>query len=179
GGPAGRGWGAVAVDRGASLEVTEVTSGRELEALRPEWDALWQRCPDATPFQSPDWLLAWWNHLGRGELLALILHHRGRLVGMAPLFIDSVNTAERDSSVRPVLVLGTGVTDHLDILVEPELAEPAAAAVLAHLGADAARWDVLDLHQLRPGAALLRAALPAGWTERNEPQESCPVLPLP
>lgn len=169
----------MAVDRGASLEVTEVTSGRELEALRPEWDALWQRCPDATPFQSPDWLLAWWNHLGRGELLALILHHRGRLVGMAPLFIDSVNTAERDSSVRPVLVLGTGVTDHLDILVEPELAEPAAAAVLAHLGADAARWDVLDLHQLRPGAALLRAALPAGWTERNEPQESCPVLPLP
>lgn len=76
-------------------------------------------------------------------------------------------------------MMGTGVTDHLDLLVEPAFAEPAAAAVLAHLGAHASRWDVLDLHQLRPGAALLRAALPAGWTERNEPQESCPVLQLP
>lgn len=171
----------MAVERGAFLKVTEVTSGRELEELRPEWDALWRRCPDATPFQSPDWIVSWWNHLGEGELLALILHHRGRLVGIAPLFINtnSVTTAERDSSVRPVLMLGTGVTDHLDILVEPEFAEPAVGAVLAHLGDNAARWDVLDLHQLRPGAALLRAALPPGWSERNEPQESCPVLPLP
>lgn len=169
------------VDRGASLEVTEVTRGRELEVLRPAWEELWPRCPNATPFQSPDWLIAWWNHLGRGELLVLILRHDGRLVGIAPLFIDSDTDSgvERDEPVRRVLVMGTGVTDHLDILIEPELAEPGAAAVLAHLGASASRWDVLDLHQLRPGAALLRAALPAGWSERNEPQESCPVLPLP
>src|SRR5690606_9891372 len=139
----------VANDRGPPLEVAEVTSAQALEALRPEWTRLWQRSPHATPFQFPDWLLTWWNLFGRGRLLALILHREGSLAGIAPLFIDSDSEAERGESVRPVLVVGTGVTDHLDALVEPGLDAAAGTAILAHLEAGASRWDVLDFQQLR------------------------------
>jgi glycosyltransferase involved in cell wall biosynthesis len=33
----------------------------DLLALRAEWLDLWRRCPSSTPFQSPDWLLSWWQ----------------------------------------------------------------------------------------------------------------------
>ncbi|HEY8468034.1 MAG TPA: GNAT family N-acetyltransferase [Longimicrobiales bacterium] len=167
--------------RAPSIDVTEITDPAALEALRPEWARLWERCPDATPFQSPDWLLAWWNVFGHGRLLALILRHDDRLVGLAPLFLDGdrPSGAEQQGSVRRVLFLGTGVTDHLDCLLEPGFAEPGGEAILAYLHAHASRWDVLDLHQLRPGSALLRVRPPAGWSERLEQQESCPVLALP
>jgi hypothetical protein len=56
-----------------------------LAALRPEWRALWRRCPAATPFQSPAWLLPWWRHLGGGELLAIAVRDGERLVGDGPL----------------------------------------------------------------------------------------------
>ena len=36
----------------------------EVERLVPEWQALWRRIPDATPFQSPEWLLSWWSCFG-------------------------------------------------------------------------------------------------------------------
>ncbi|HEX7090744.1 MAG TPA: GNAT family N-acetyltransferase [Longimicrobiales bacterium] len=167
--------------RAPSIGVTEITDPGALEALRPDWARLWERCPDATPFQSPDWLLSWWNVFGRGRLLALIVHRRDRLVGLAPFFVDGgrPSGAEKQGSVRRVLFLGTGVTDHLDCLLEPDYADAGAAAILAHLAAIASRWDILDLHQLRPGSALLRAPLPPGWSERLEDQESCPVLALP
>ncbi len=40
----------------------------DLDALRREWRLLWQRCPTATPFQSPDWLIPWWRRYGDGRL---------------------------------------------------------------------------------------------------------------
>jgi len=43
------------------LEVEEVTTSAEVEALAPAWDDLWRRAPGATPFQSPAWLLPWWR----------------------------------------------------------------------------------------------------------------------
>ena len=43
-----------------------ISDARDLEELRVQWLELWRRCPHATPFQSPDWLLPWWRNLGAG-----------------------------------------------------------------------------------------------------------------
>ena len=45
-----------------------IGSAGSMEALRPEWEALWERCPAATPFQSPSWQIAWWRYFGTGKL---------------------------------------------------------------------------------------------------------------
>jgi CelD/BcsL family acetyltransferase involved in cellulose biosynthesis len=159
----------------AALDIEEVTTTTGLERLRPEWSALWARCPTATPFQSPEWLIPWWRHIGDGELWTLALRRSGRLVGLVPLYIY----IKPGASVREVFPVGIATTDYLDALFEPAWAEYGAAAAFVHLESARQRWDVCDLQQLRPESALLRVAMPAGWQEEVTIQDVCPVLALP
>ena len=72
------------------LEVEERTTTAGLESLGPEWSALWSRCPSASPFQAPEWLIPWWRHFHDGRpLWALALRHLGELVGLVPLFLHT------------------------------------------------------------------------------------------
>lgn len=161
-------------DVSADIHVEKVTTVEALESLRPEWSDLWKRCPSATPFQSPEWMLPWWKHLGRGELCALALRHEERLIGLAPLFIYT----DPASPVRRLLLVGTGVTDYLDVLLDRDLVGVGAEAIFASLSRLRDQWDICDFQQLRSESPLLVAA-PAEWSERIEPQEVCPVLSLP
>jgi CelD/BcsL family acetyltransferase involved in cellulose biosynthesis len=158
-----------------ALDIEEVTTTEALEKLRPEWSALWARCPTATPFQSPEWLIPWWRYIGAGELWTLALRQRGYLVGLAPFYIYM----QPGSSEREVFPVGIATTDYLDVLLDPEFASCGAATVFAHLDAAWQRWDVRDLQQLRPQSALLHATMPAGWSEELTTQEPCPTLTLP
>src|SRR5215207_8533880 len=60
-----------------------VSDARRLEALEPSWWELWRRCPSATPFQAPSWLIAWWRNFSPGELAAIAVWRGSRLVGLA------------------------------------------------------------------------------------------------
>src|SRR2546423_1083355 len=72
------------------------------------------RCRETTPFQSPAWLIAWSKHLARGELLVLSFTREENLVGIAPfhILVDRTET-------KQVLLLGTGISDYLDIITAP------------------------------------------------------------
>src|SRR5437868_4869115 len=115
----------------SAVRVEEVTTSDELERLRPEWSALWARSERATPFQSPEWVLPWGRQIGEGDLWALALRYGGRLAGIAPLFIYT----KPGSSVRELYLVGTGTTDYLDALFEPEFACVGTTTVFAHLDA--------------------------------------------
>ena len=54
--------------------------------LAGELRDLYERSPEATPFQSHEWLSAWWGWYGvRGRLRLVLVRYRGRLVAAAPL----------------------------------------------------------------------------------------------
>src|ERR687888_114117 len=112
-----------------ALDIEEVTTIEALEKLRPEWSALWARCPTSTLFQSPEWLIPWWRHIGEGELWTLSLRHAGRLVGLAPLYIY----VKPGSSERELFLVGIATTDYLDALFDPAYAHYDAAAIFAYL----------------------------------------------
>ena len=60
----------------AAIQVREVTTLLEFDAMRSEWNALVTRLDLPSPFQSWDWNRAWWNHFGAGRsLLILSLIH--------------------------------------------------------------------------------------------------------
>ena len=160
----------------APPQVEEISGLAELERLRPAWQALWERIPGAQPFLAPDWLIPWWRHIGEGDLLAIVVRGgcEGELLGLAPFYIHH----QAGSGLRLLLPLGIATTDYLDALVLPGRAEAVMACVLGRLAAHAHRWDAADWPQLRPGAALLRGAAPAGWEEEVHPGETCPVLCL-
>jgi CelD/BcsL family acetyltransferase involved in cellulose biosynthesis len=157
------------------MVVEEAARVEELESLHEEWLALWQRCPGATPFQSPDWLLPWWKHLGSGELWVLALRQEGRLTGVAPFFIRTAPGSGR----REVLLLGTGISDYLDVLLEPGTERCGTEAILSCLEHHSGRWDLCDFQQLRGESPLLEAQFQPPWLSELAVQEVCPVLALP
>jgi CelD/BcsL family acetyltransferase involved in cellulose biosynthesis len=156
-----------------ALDVVELKSIEALDRLRPEWADLYGRCPSATPFQSPAWLIPWWRYFGHSELVAVAIRAGGELVGLAPLFIW------QDGPVRKLVPAGAGVTDYLDALFSPGYERTGAEAVFAYLQAIRRRWDLFWSPDLRPDSMLLQSAAPAGWGDQRTVTEHCPVLALP
>src|SRR5512137_3199517 len=91
--------------------IESIHSPGRLREIASEWDYLCRRCPTATPFQSPAWLIPWYEHLGGGEMRVLAFWIGGELAGIAPL-------EERYQETTPRLTLaGEGITDYLDVLL--------------------------------------------------------------
>lgn len=142
---------APAVRRGAFTPLTsEICRDPDrFGALAAEWTALHRRSPSATPFQSHAWLHSWWLSYGTpGRLRVVLVRRGGTLVAAAPLMLVH--------RPFPVLVhLGGSISDFSDVLVDAEHADSAAPA-LAKALATAARAAVIDLREVRPGAAAER-----------------------
>jgi CelD/BcsL family acetyltransferase involved in cellulose biosynthesis len=138
--------------------------------LEPEWWELWRRSPSATPFQSPAWLIPWWRHFHPGELFVVTVRHGARLVGLAPFYIEDGALGRR------ILPVGISLSDYLDVLLDPDLREPAGQALVAHVAGERGRWDEWDLEELAPEAAALALPVPPGCEEQRIDQSRCPVL---
>ncbi len=142
-----------------------------LQALAPEWWELWRRCPAATPFQSPAWLLPWWEVFRPGRLRSIAIRLEGRLVALAPVYLEDGALGRR------LLPIGIGITDYLDVLLDP--AVPDAAAGLVRAATDLIPdWESWELEELMPGAAALAFSTPSGTVEESVAQSACPVLDL-
>ena len=139
-----------------------------LAAMTGEWRELCGRAPQATVFQTPDWLLPWWMHLGGGDMCSLALRSGGRLRALAPLFRHGMPGAR----IRQISFIGVGITDYLDLIAEPEAAHEFTAAVREWLDANASEWDVVNLEELQPQAVAREIGSP-------EPFSVCPVIDLP
>src|SRR6185437_15341616 len=123
-----------------------------LQAIEPEWRALWDSDPHATPFQSPAWLLPWWRQFGQPELTAITIRRRHRLIGLLPFYIYR----EPRSGGRQLLLIGSGTSDYLDGLLAPECSPDDVLRAL-HLLRSSISWDLASLTQLRPGSRLFQA----------------------
>jgi CelD/BcsL family acetyltransferase involved in cellulose biosynthesis len=159
----------------STLALDLVTADDGLRGLAPAWEALWRRVPGATPFQSPAWLLPWWEVFGTGRPVIACLRDGDWLAGVLPLYLQD------EAGERKLLPIGIGVSDYLDILLDPGLPEDAGDTLLeAGLRAGfAAGATVCDLTDLPPGALLRTLHPPAGWHAAWRRGEPCPVLPLP
>jgi CelD/BcsL family acetyltransferase involved in cellulose biosynthesis len=157
---------------GDDIRAQLITTEQALVALRPEWDALWHRCPWATPFQSPAWQLAWWRHLGGGEVRVITLRRGVRLVGIAPLFLYG------PAASRHLALIGSGISDYNDILLDPERAERGADVIMGQIAEWRAEWIDGSLTELRSASPLLQARVPHSLHVHMAPSSVCPVLPL-
>ena len=143
-----------------AMESAVLTTTQQLNASEREWLELWSELPDATPFQSPMWLLPWWRHFGSNDLSVIAMRDGGRLRALAPLYVI------REDGESLGMLLGTGISDYLDILgsATPDLTK-----------IDCQMWD---LQQLRADSPLLKMPLHDGWSDNVEEQEKCVVLPI-
>jgi CelD/BcsL family acetyltransferase involved in cellulose biosynthesis len=159
-------------------ELKVATEFEQLKALRPPWEELWHAAEESTPFQFPGWLIPWWRHLGEGKLQCLCFWRAEQLCGLAPFYIYT----RPEDGKRQLLLLGSGNSDYLDILVRPGHESVVLNQLAAWLVASRDDWDIAEFLQLRPGSPLLRLSLGGLDCEFSEDvalQECCPVLPLP
>src|SRR5687767_14180761 len=101
--------------RPSELESRVLQSTAQLEALEPQWRALWL-ASQSTPFQSPDWLIPFARYFAPEHLRVLTIHRNHGLVAIAPFYLW--NNAPDSSQL---LLLGSGISDYLDVLVRRDL----------------------------------------------------------
>ncbi len=144
-------------------------SPAEFHAISAEWKKLFLRCPDATPFQHPSWLLCWIAAFRPHDLIGIEVREGNRLIGLAPLLIYPRN------GERVLAFAAGGVSDYLNIL-----AELGGESLVIDRVLDAAQtipdWTVLDLTDLSGDSVLLRSLLGRGHAQKHD---VCYVLPLP
>lgn len=157
------------------LSFDELTTPEALEQLGGEWSDLMRRAPSATPFQSPEWIITWWKYFGMGRLRIIVVRAGGRLAGLAPLFISHTG----EGQPREFRIMGTGITDYLDFLLEPELNLTGTSLIFDHLASTASEWDICDFQELRPDSSLLGIQFSKTLHTCRLIQERCPVLRLP
>lgn len=153
------------------VRVERLTTASAINALVPEWKDLWQRLPNATPFQSSEWLLTWWDCFGNAAPLVLTARHERELVGVLPLY------CLEEAGYRRLLPIGISLSDYLDAIIDQH--HSGAAHTLLGTLAELPGWDECHLPDLPPSAALLAADCPAALVEGRSRGETCPVLALP
>jgi CelD/BcsL family acetyltransferase involved in cellulose biosynthesis len=161
--------------RAKSIDCELVSCLLRLEELEEDWRELWASLSDATPFQSPDWLLPWWKHYGEGQLFSFAFWDGARLVGLAPLQIFR----SAADPTRRLFLLGTGNSDYLDVLFHPAWRSACCDALMAEIGERSDCWDVCSFQRLRRGSPLLdEIAVPSGWRVEQAGQVPCVTLDL-
>jgi CelD/BcsL family acetyltransferase involved in cellulose biosynthesis len=154
------------------LETEIITHPAALAALVPQWRRFWRDHVQATPFQSPDWLLPWWDLFAPGTLRVIAIRREGRLCGIAPLYRETGRFGAR------LLPIGIALSDYVDVLLDPACeAEAAAALSDAMFAMD--DIDAVEFGELAPDAQALALPAETGWEALVTMASCCPVLTLP
>ncbi len=102
-----------------------VSTTKQLIELKSAWQSLTQE-----PLRSFDWNLSWWMNFGdSGELRTYCFEQEGRILGIAPFFIDRWMGQQR------LRFLGSGTTcsDYAEIIATPEARSDFVAAIVADI----------------------------------------------
>ena len=160
-----------------SLKTKVVLGNQIFSAVPPHaWDDLARGGITDTPFQTHLYQKTWWENLGRGELVSVVVEDDdNHLAGLAVFLLED-GVLQFNASKEE--------TDYLDIIVKAEHAEAVWAAVFDSLAndSDCPAWDTLDCWNIpaeSPSKTILpRLAQDRGFSLNTEIAEVCPVIPL-
>ncbi len=127
-----------------------VSSLDRLRELKEPWAQLVEANPASTLFQTPAWLLTWWEHFGSGSLHVPVFWRDSQLAGIVPCF------RHEWEGKRQFTLIGSGISDYLDPPMPPDL----LADLQSQLDGDQ-NWDICVWQDLSAGSFLqkLRGAV--------------------
>ncbi len=132
----------------------ELISGLDgLEAVRSDWERLWTKLPERTPFTSWDWSYYWSIAFGDVARPVLLVAKDGEeTVGIAPL-------ADYGSGRLFMLGAPKVLAEYVSFLYEPEIADDVLHAFFDYLRrGDGLRWRFLQVVHADAGGRFAAAA---------------------
>lgn len=113
------------------IQVKEV----DFNEIKEDWQSLEIHGHISTPFQTYEWMNIWWKHYGQNnrKLLLLAAYNGEELVGIAPLFCDSMTFKKRFHIFNVVRFIGSRELDYQNIIMIPQYAEEIINAVWSYL----------------------------------------------
>jgi CelD/BcsL family acetyltransferase involved in cellulose biosynthesis len=145
-----------------------VADTAQLRIIADEWRDLYGRCPGATPFQHPEWVISWAETCSPDCIRVVEVRSENMLVGLAPLLIY------RRGEERVLAFMAGGISDYLDLLVDPQYESEVAFAIIQAIQ-ELDRWTTLDLTDLPANSVLHRTML----AQLATPHDQCSCVQLP
>ena len=135
------------------LSVEALTDAGAIDRIGREWDELLESSRQQVYFLSWDWNRTWWQtYQPAGSRLFLVTcrEEKGRLVGLAPLYLTQRRTAGIPH-IREALFLGTGIytetSEYLDIIARHGFEQQVVESIVAFLRENR-EWDRLWLYDI-------------------------------
>ncbi len=127
------------------MEIRTYQNFKELQAVEDPWQDLLRYYPQATTFSTPDWLIPWWQTIGKEQRLLVLgfFDQASRLLALAPLAVASVRVGNT-APLTLLRLLGDGSfdSDNLDLPVRPGFEQEFAATFLNYLDSQRKTWDL-------------------------------------
>jgi CelD/BcsL family acetyltransferase involved in cellulose biosynthesis len=149
-----------------TLEV--VRDPAHLEHIKREWTRFAAALENVTPFQLPEWQIAWWRHFGAGRLHIMLFRNMDALAGIVPLYL---NTEQGRMSLK---LTGSAMASYLEPPIAPTQRAPVMSLLKGHLLGNGA-WEVCDWREVAMNSPLaglqlgdsfeLRTATDGHWSE--------------
>ncbi len=162
-----------------ALSVSIVISASEFDSLETVWDQLIGNS-DCSVFQTYEWQKTWWSHFGGDkDLHILVFSQAGRVVGIAPAFIET----SRVFGIIPMRTFRFIDAGYGGIISNREDEETVAQALAEYLSSQHSEWDLLKIIQIEDRSRWLSSlrnrldSLHVKIETRRE--QSCPQLALP
>jgi CelD/BcsL family acetyltransferase involved in cellulose biosynthesis len=149
------------------LRTRILTNSEGLRGIASEWEDLWSRSA-ATPIQHPDWVISWVETFSPQNIRVVEVRLGPKLVGLAPLLIYP------RAGEQVLAFLAGGVSDYLDLLVDPQCEHEVVPAILDAIKG-VSEWTVMDLTDLPSNSVLNRTRL-AGLAAQHD---YCSAVLLP
>jgi CelD/BcsL family acetyltransferase involved in cellulose biosynthesis len=139
----------------------------ELEQFRSDWNILLASCSDASIFQTPEWLSAWWQAYGEKKSLQTLIftNAQGKTVGIAPLYMEEIRLGGLALKSLRIVGAGSGDSDALDFIIAPGYERICAETFLTWL-TEKSKCDLCALETL-PQASLMAQHIAALMHDRG------------
>jgi CelD/BcsL family acetyltransferase involved in cellulose biosynthesis len=134
-----------------NLQIQENTDDQFLDVIKYEWEILCDKWAYCTPFQYPQWLISWWKYFGGSSFKALSIRDEGILVALALFYIY-----KDEAGVRKCCLMGTGISDYLDIPVAAGKEIECMKVIREYLFEIQSQWDVCDFQELRDSSPFFK-----------------------
>ena len=169
----------------ARLDIKIIDKTEEFETLRDDWNRLLNRAESAGVFSSWEWQYHWWRHYGkRHALRLLVVSTEAQVIGILPLYIQSINFL-RFLPLSILRLVGTGgdtSPDYLGPLLEPGQEREICLALCEFILDKMTAWDVLHFTDMSPGmlpTTLSDACVRGKYAYDDSVISAIPVIRLP